>query len=321
MRLQIVRRAIQQRCSSYSRCVHTAPRSRFGSPQRTGAPAFWASWADALHMIHLRHPSVADEIVSGTSDPGDCPTFQSLARITRDLAGLASFELPSWDSLLHGARPSPRDPDEFEQSSQKFGWQHEAASRVEHHHRDRVLFPLLSDHEKYLVCVKSGASNRYSLVLVHFLSHIFKFLLKKKKAAFILLPRPRTDVSSGTICLPLGAGKTSEQSWIQNLQRELHVWTRCGPKQPRLSPDGSCRTAESCSGGSSHARCHRQSAQGACTDERRRCRGVGWRPGLSVKLHGGPRRRGWGQAPLQGQAVWFDLKMQSQVRIARCSCW
>ena len=63
----------------------------------------------------------------------------------------------------------------------RFGWQHEAASRVEHHHRDRVLFPLLSDHEKALVCVESGASTWCSLVPVHFLSHIFNFLLKKKK--------------------------------------------------------------------------------------------------------------------------------------------
>ena len=94
---------------------------------------------------------MADEIVSGTPNPGDCPTFQSLARVTRDLAGLAGFELPSWDSLLHQTRPSPRDPDEFEPSSQRFGWQHEAASTVEHNHRDRVLFPLLSDHEKALV--------------------------------------------------------------------------------------------------------------------------------------------------------------------------
>ena len=90
-------------------------------------------------------------------------------------------------------------------------------------------------------------------------------------------------------------------------------------------PDGSCRTAESCGEGSSHARCRRQSAQGACTDERRRCRGVGWRPGLTVKLHGpsstraGPSVLVW--KPLQGQAVWFDPKMQGQVRIARCSCW
>ena len=73
-------------------------------------------------------------------------------RVTRDLSGLKGVELPSWDSLLRGARPPFRDPDEFEPNSQRFGWQHEAAaSRVESHHRDRVLFPWLGDHEKALV--------------------------------------------------------------------------------------------------------------------------------------------------------------------------
>ena len=61
MCLQIVGRATQQRCSSHPRCVHIAPRPRWfwsRSAVRTRAPAFWASWADALHMIYLRHPAV-----------------------------------------------------------------------------------------------------------------------------------------------------------------------------------------------------------------------------------------------------------------------
>ena len=41
----------------------------FRSAVRTRAPAFWASWADAVHMIHKRHPAVADQIVSSISDP------------------------------------------------------------------------------------------------------------------------------------------------------------------------------------------------------------------------------------------------------------
>ena len=208
------------------------------SAVRTRAPSFWASWADTLHMIHLRHPAVADEIVSGTSDPGDCPTFHSLARVTRDPAGLAGFELPSWDALLHGARPSPRDPDEFEPSSQRFGWQHEAASRVEHHHRDRVLFPLLSDHEKALVRAQgSGSGGAFFAVpssyATRFEPQLFRVLLLRR----LHLPLPlsvrncrcgRPLDSRGhhrALCAGWSSGKTwlcSGEGKVQVHQKNFH---------------------------------------------------------------------------------------------------
>ena len=91
--------------NSHPRCVHTA----------------LVLCCLGLRSMHLRFGLAlqTQEIVPFSSPlPG-----------SRDLAGLASFELTSWDSLLHGARPSPRDPDEFERAiRERFGWQHKAAS-------------------------------------------------------------------------------------------------------------------------------------------------------------------------------------------------
>ena len=107
------------------------------------------------------------------------------------------------DSLLHGARPSPRDPDEFEPSSQRFGWQHEAASRVEHHHRDRVLFPLLSDHEKALVRAQSGSGSGGAFSAVpsnnatRFEPQLFRVLLQRRLHLPLLLSVGRPLVSRG----------------------------------------------------------------------------------------------------------------------------
>ena len=56
-------------CSETAREVASLPLAMGGmglrSAVRTASSAFWASWADCLHMIHLRHPAVAKQIVRG----------------------------------------------------------------------------------------------------------------------------------------------------------------------------------------------------------------------------------------------------------------
>ena len=41
------------------------------------------------------------------------------------------FEPSSWRELVEGARPEPREPEDFEPGTTRDGWQHEAGSRVE----------------------------------------------------------------------------------------------------------------------------------------------------------------------------------------------
>ena len=110
------------------------------SALRTSKAAHWASWADCLPMILERHPDVARLLVGQLEEP-TTPCFQAVAIVARDLTGVCGFEPPSWRELAMGARPEPRELEDFEPGCTSDGWQHEASARVEETFRVESLFP------------------------------------------------------------------------------------------------------------------------------------------------------------------------------------
>ena len=62
------------------------------------------------------------------------PRLRKIRQVAHDLLEVG-FEPLSWRALLAGARPERNEVDEFEWGC-GIGWQHEAASRVERHHRE-----------------------------------------------------------------------------------------------------------------------------------------------------------------------------------------
>ena len=114
--------------------------------------AFWASWADSLSMIKARHPVVAERIIGSLNNARPAgPCIRSAALAAFQLMGVEGFEVPSWEALADGLRPPSREPEDTEPGGFRHGWQHEAASRVEKHHRDRTVMPTWADHEKALM--------------------------------------------------------------------------------------------------------------------------------------------------------------------------
>ena len=83
---------------------------------RTSQPAFWASRADCLSMVHNRHPDVAKMMVRQLS--GVDGRFQSSPGV--DWSG--RFEVPSWDALVRGVRPPPHEVDDNEPGEARHGW-------------------------------------------------------------------------------------------------------------------------------------------------------------------------------------------------------
>ena len=77
------------------------------SAMRTAPGAYWASWADALHMLQQRLPQLTGLVVHHLSHPialGCLGELQeSASRLDRD--GFVSR--PSWDMLRRGVRPRP----------------------------------------------------------------------------------------------------------------------------------------------------------------------------------------------------------------------
>ena len=110
------------------------------SAHRTRQAAYWASLADTLPMVRGRHRAVADTMVTSLMDGVGPPSLMSAETARRDLSGVMEFAPPTWSELAHGARP-PSPPADLDPSDWRTGWQHEAASRVEAHHRASVIFP------------------------------------------------------------------------------------------------------------------------------------------------------------------------------------
>ena len=127
------------------------------SAVRTSESAYWASWADCLPMMREGHPEVAREFVTRLEAAVETQCLGAAATAARNLAGTHGFEPPSWTALALGARPPPREPDDYDLGAQRLGWQHEASSRVELQFRELQLMPGLSEGDRALMRSQSGS--------------------------------------------------------------------------------------------------------------------------------------------------------------------
>ena len=144
-------------------------------------------------MVRGRDRAVADTMVTSLTNGIGPPSLVSAERARQDLSGVMEFEPPSWLELAHGARP-PSPPADSDPSDWRTGWQHEAASRVEAHHRASVIFPGVDERERALLRSQSGplAGVPFSTVPRNFDTrlepHLFRVLLLRR----LRLPLPPT---------------------------------------------------------------------------------------------------------------------------------
>ena len=114
------------------------------SAVRSRVAAHWASWADTLPMVRIRHRAIAESFVEALVTGVGPVSLVEAEDSRRNLTGVMGFEPPSWPALAAGARPPPPPLDD--PGGWRTGWQHEAASRVERHFRDTNLMPRLKRH-------------------------------------------------------------------------------------------------------------------------------------------------------------------------------
>ena len=102
-------------CNMYWDVV-SLPFSRGGlglqSAVLTADAAYWASWADSLHMIQRRHPAVAGQILQEMSQPHVAGSHIAAAPAAREELVRIGFEAPSWTRLAGGLRLVISDPDD-----------------------------------------------------------------------------------------------------------------------------------------------------------------------------------------------------------------
>ena len=115
---------------------------RFGgfamrSAMRMSRAAYWASWADALHMIAERLPRVADhvlvELAQNTNQGCIGELREAAARLDRE----GFVNRPGWIALKDGQRPEVVEM--WEPGEWHHGWQYYASSCSEYHYRETVV--------------------------------------------------------------------------------------------------------------------------------------------------------------------------------------
>ena len=120
----------------------------------TRSAAHWASWADCMHMIRNRHPSICRSILTGLS--GEIPSvgLQSVRRCGRELQDVG-FELPSWVDLAEGLRPNSATVED-EPGLPRFGWQRVATACLEVDFKTHRLLPTMASAERALMRSQAG---------------------------------------------------------------------------------------------------------------------------------------------------------------------
>ena len=198
----------EDQCDALAKDAASLPLSMGGlglrSAVRTSSSAHWASWADSLSMVREHHPGVADMIVDALESDPQLPPVVEAARAVQ----VGNFEPQSWASLSHGARPPPREPDEFEPGCSRRGWQHEAASRTEVVHRDTWIMPRLTHDERAMLRSQSGPGSGLALSSVpasaalRIESHHFRVLLLRRLR--LTLPPVSRTCRCGRLLNPFG---------------------------------------------------------------------------------------------------------------------
>ena len=91
-----------------------------GSAVHCAHAAYFSSWADALHMIGMRYPRVADAVVQSMSSHEE-PVEECLGELRRATDRLdreGFWWRPSWSDLRAGSRP------ETHAEGEPGGWRH-----------------------------------------------------------------------------------------------------------------------------------------------------------------------------------------------------
>ena len=108
------------------------------SATRMAPAAHWASWADALHMVHERLPALAQSTVIQLEEAEEAAACLGELRAAATCLDRHGFlGRPGWVDLQMGVRPPPVD--ESEPGEWAHGWQHYASSASEYHYRKSVV--------------------------------------------------------------------------------------------------------------------------------------------------------------------------------------
>ena len=117
----------------------------------TANAAYWASWADSLHMIQRKHPALAGQNLQEMSQPHVAGSHIVAAAAAREELVRIGFEAPSWTRLAGGLCPVISDPEDQQLGMPGNGWQQAATDPVHFHLVESQVRPRLGETEQALL--------------------------------------------------------------------------------------------------------------------------------------------------------------------------
>ena len=124
------------------------------SAQRGRQVSYWASWADVLDMVWLRHPAVAENMLTGLTS-GDPGRHLEGALDARDRLQDLGFRVLDWGALADGMRPEGF-PDDQDFGPSCLGWQREATREANTFFLNTAVWPRLSNASRAFVRSRGG---------------------------------------------------------------------------------------------------------------------------------------------------------------------
>ena len=160
----------------------------------TATPAFWASWADALPVLHRQAASVTQSILQQLAHPEQAPAHIQAATNAAAMLQQEGWEPPAWHTLTN-TQPPPTPSDGTEGPTQP-GLQKQAAARVYTNARSHLV-RLLDPSAQAMLDSQSGpyASRAFTTIPyteeTTYPSHLFRLLMLRR----LRLPLPLSQRS------------------------------------------------------------------------------------------------------------------------------
>ena len=181
--------------ASNSPCNST-PSTSTGRPRphpsavATARPAYWASWADTLPILHSQAPPLAATIRHQLTHPQEATASVRAAIHSAEHLRQHGWEPPAWDQLLN-REVSPEPHQDFETPAPGRGWQ-QAATRVCNRSFRTELLQAVDPASHAMLESQSGpnASRPFTTIPYNqsttYPSHLFRTLLLRR----LRLPLP-----------------------------------------------------------------------------------------------------------------------------------
>ena len=138
-----------------ARQVATLPGAQGGlglrSAERTAESAYWASWVDALPVLHSKAPDLAAAAVADlTCSAGATAACLQEAELARGrLVAEGGQQIPTWGEAVAGAKPP--QPEEEDAAGFYRGWQRHACSVHEHNFAEHQVWPASDEARRALL--------------------------------------------------------------------------------------------------------------------------------------------------------------------------